>query len=197
MTPSEQVSDRVKLPRRTLRPGTLLYRIHRREHGCWFFDGSGAGRFDPVATEGCGACYWSEQPLGAWVEVFRTRRLIPSGEIDNRCLAVAEVMQPMVVADLTSRRALAAGVTAATTAGHDYSEAQAIADLVQGDRAGIRWRLRHDLVQRLIGVAIFGPERSTNAPQVVSDADSESIPQDVIDEACRLFRYEVLPDPPA
>jgi RES domain-containing protein len=197
VTPSAQVSDRVSLPRRTLRPGTKLYRIHRNTFGPWFFDGSGAGRFDPVGTDGCGACYWSEQPLGAWIEVFRARRLIPATEIASRCLATVELLDPLVVVDLTTRRALAAGVTAATTAGHDYSEAQAIADGMQVARAGIRWRLRHDLRQILIGVAIFGPEQGSRGPKGFSKVRDEAIPTELADEACRLFGYEVLPDPPA
>lgn len=191
-----QLDERSELPRRTLRAGTQLYRIHRKVHGPWFYDGSGAGRFDPVGSESRGACYWAERPLGAWIEVFRTRLLIPESEISGRVLSCVELVDPVVVADLTSRRALRFGITAATTSGHDYSESQAIADHLQGRRAGVRWGLRHDLRQALIGVAVFGPDNDNRAPDGWGEPEAESLPEDLIESAGRLFGYEILPDPP-
>jgi hypothetical protein len=132
-----------------------MYRIHRAVSDAWFFS-SGAGRFDPVGVAGRGASYWAEDALGAWVETFRTRMLLPERELDDRRLSVATLQVDVVVCDLTVRRALVAGVTVALTAGGDYSAAQSLADGLQGECPAVRWRLRHDLRQRLIGIAWFG-----------------------------------------
>ena len=186
-----------RLPRRTLRAGTSLYRIHRAVNDAWLFS-SGAGRFDPVGVAGRGASYWADDALGAWVETFRTRMLLPEREIDERRLSVATLKEDVVVCDLTVRRALAAGVTVALTAGGDYSAAQALADGLQGEYPAVRWRLRHDLRQRMIGIAWFGdvePGASTRA--VLPPTDTSEIPEDLVSDACRLFGYEVLPNPPS
>jgi hypothetical protein len=177
--------------------GTRLYRIHRAVNDAWFFS-SGAGRFDPVGVTGRGASYWAEGALGAWVETFRTRMLLPERELDERRLSVATLQEDVVVCDLTVRRALAAGVTVALTAGGDYSAAQALADRLQGEYPAVGWRLRHDLRQRMIGIAWFGdvePRASTRA--ALPPTDTSEIPEDLVSDACRLFGYEVLPNPPS
>ena len=186
-----------RLPRRTLRAGTRLYRIHRAVNDAWFFS-CGAGRFDPVGVAGRGASYWAEGELGAWIETFRTRMLLPELEIDGRRMSVATLQEDVVVCDLTVRRALAAGVTVALTAGGDSSAAQTLADGLQGVYPALRWRLRHDLRQRLIGIAWFGdvkPGASTRA--ALPPTDTSEIPEDLVSDARRLFGYEVLPNPPS
>jgi hypothetical protein len=178
-----------------LRAGTRLYRIHRAVNDAWFF--SSAGRFDPIGVTGRGASYWAEDALGAWVETFRTRMLLPERDLDERRLSIATLREDVIVCDLTVRRALAAGVTVALTAGGDYSAAQALADGLQGEDPAVRWRLRHDLRQRIIGIAWFGdvePGASTRA--ALPPTDTSEIPEDLVSDACRLFRYEVLPNPP-
>jgi len=186
-----------RLPRRTLRAGSRLYRIHRAVNDAWFLS-SGSGRFDPVGVAGRGASYWAEGALGAWVETFRTRMLLPERELDERRLSVATLQEDVIVCDLTVRRALAAGVTVALTAGGDYSAAQALADGLQGEYQAVRRRLRHDLRPRIIGIAWFGdvePDASTRA--ALPPTDTSEIPEDLVSDACRLFGYEVLPDPPS
>src|SRR5918992_5010989 len=144
--------DAARLPRKTLKAGMNLYRIHRTSRAPWFFDGSGRGRFDPSGTPGRGACYWAEDPLGAWVEVFRTRMILTQDDIEARRLSVLTLNDGLRISDLTSRQALAAGVTTALTSGADYGPAHELADAVQGIEAGLCWRLRHDLEQQLIGI---------------------------------------------
>ena len=186
-----------RLPHRVLRAGTKLYRIHRRAHGAWYFDGSGAGRFDPSGTPGRGACYWAEDPLGAWVEVFRTRMILTQDDIEARRLSVLTLNDGLRISDLTSRQALAAGVTTALTSGADYGPAHELADAVQGIEAGLCWRLRHDLEQQLIGIALFGdegvPRRS--ARRLLPRSRSTAIPTKLVDEARHVFGYEVLTTP--
>ncbi len=186
------------LPRRTRAAGTKLYRIHRREHEPWFFDGSGSGRFDPTGTPYRGACYWAERQLGAWVEVFRTRMLLSEGELDARVISELTLASDLVVCDLADRRALRAGVTAALTAGGDYTDAQDSADALQASSVAVRWRLRHDLAQRLIGIAWFGPAGPASGatpaglpPTVTSDMSPQ-----LAARACRAFGYRILPVPP-
>lgn len=186
-----------RLPRRTVKAGAQLYRIHRAVHGPWFFDGSGDGRFDPVNSAGRGACYWSESPLGAWVEVFRTRMLLGPDDLTERRLSIATLASDQVVRDLASRRALAAGVTTALTAGADYGPSHALSEDLQGVAAGVRWRVRHDLAQELTGIAWFGPAGSANPSTLASlpPTETNDVPEHLVAEARRLFGYEVLPLP--
>jgi hypothetical protein len=191
--------DYAKLPGRTLKAGAQLYRIHRALHGAWFFDGSGNGRFDPAGTPGRGACYWAEEPLGAWVEVFRTRMLLTASDLATRRLSVASLGRDVMVRDLASRRALKAGITGALTGGGDYTDAHALADALQSSAPALRWRLRHDLGGKLIGVAWFGEEgpASRRGLADLPATTTEKIPDDLVTKASRTFGYEVLPDPPA
>lgn len=189
--------DPSRLPRKTLRAGTRLYRIHRARNRPWFFS-SGVGRFDPTGIDGRGACYWGEDPLGAWIEAFRTRMLLPESEIRERRLSIATLTEEAVACDLTVRRALKVGVTSALTAGADYRESQALADTLHDKRAAVRWRVRHDLRQSLIGVAWFGEIGPASAKSLAElpTASTAEIPSDLIERMCRIFGYEVLPDPP-
>lgn len=191
--------DVSRLPRRTLAAGTRLYRIHRRERDPWHFDGSGAGRFDPVGVASLGACCWAEQPTGAWIEVFRSTMLLTESDLAMRCLSVIELTDPVRVADLTAARALAAGVTASTTAGADYTDSHALARALHDQADGVRWRLRHDLSARRIGVALFGPRGATSRTgrARLPRPTTTPISPRVVSSACSTFGYVVLPDPPS
>ena len=119
--------DPDKLPARRLGPGKKLYRLHRQATGTpWYFANGGEGRFDPVDIGGVGICYWAEDPLGAWVEVFRTKTVLTQAEIDDRRLATLTIDDEISVIDLTQRKGLVAGVTATLVAGSDYSDSQAL-----------------------------------------------------------------------
>jgi RES domain-containing protein len=186
--------DVARLPRIELPRGQLLYRVHRAVAEPWYFSGDGGGRFDPVSTGGRGACYLAEDPLGSWVEAFRTMITIAEADVSRRLLATVELDRPVVVVDLTNRQALRAGMTAAVTAGADYSESHEVADQAQGQVEGIRWRVRHDMEQTLIGVALFGPagpQPAGNWPPTRSDR----IPPVLVREAEDTFGYRVVPTP--
>lgn len=191
------VVDVGRLPRKTLKAGTPLYRIHQAHLGAWFFASSTGGRFNPTGSPGRGACYWAENPLGAWLECFRTVLTLSTDDITARALSTITLNEDMVVRDLTVKRALAAGITAAIATSDDYTSPQALADALQGFADAVRWRLRHDLSQRLIGIAWFGdagsvlPGTTPNLPRPVT----KSIPEELVEEACRLFGYRVLPVP--
>lgn len=186
--------DLTALPYRELREASLLYRIHLSDQGPWWFAATGDNRFDPVRADGVGAAYWAEDPLGAWVEVFRTRMHLTEQEVAARALSEVSLKAPLLVCDLTERKALQAGVTAAPTAGHDYSEAQELASQLTVRCGGIRWRVRHDLAGDLIGLALFGPPGRA-APPGMSSPSNEPIPHDLVARAEEEFGYLVLPVP--
>ena len=186
--------DLDKLPERRLGAGAKLYRLYRQATGTpWYFTSGGEGRFDPIGAKGVGICYWAEDPLGAWVEVYRTKTTITQAEVDERRLATLVLAEETAVIDLTQRKGLAAGVTAALTAGHDYSGSQALAASVAPRVGGIRWRARHDLAQKSISVGLFGPEgpRPSHEPA----ARGEPIPLGLVEGAEGTFGYTVLPRP--
>jgi len=189
--------DVARLPRKTLRAGTKLYRIHRAHLGPWFFASSDQGRFNPTGTPRRGACYWAEKPLGAWIESFRTVMTWTRDDVAARALSTVTLTDDLVVRDLTVARALAAGVTVAITGGSDYGPPQALADALQGASDGIRYRVSHDLGAKHIAVAWFGDAGPASGAALAGlpAARTTEIPDEVIDEAQRRFGYVVLPTP--
>jgi RES domain-containing protein len=182
----------VRFPRRTHRGDAVLHRIHWQHHAPWWFSADGRGRFDPVGT-GSGACYLAEEPLGAWVEVFRTAVLLDQLELDARRLTRLLTGTDLRLADLTSRRALQFGVTASLGADRDYAASQAFAvRALDAGFAGVRYLVRHDPAQRLHGVALFGPAETSDAP---GTATSGPIPAELADQARARFRYRIAEHP--
>jgi len=183
-------------PRRTLHPERALHRIHRAKRGPWWFSADGSGRFDPVGTDQ-GTCYLAERPLGAWVEVFRKTMLLAEADVAARAVLSMPLGRPIRLADLTSRRALAFGVTASLGASEDYGDSQAFAAAALGAGfGGIRYLVRHDPAQKLYGVALFAPPGAPDADDPAWPVGrSAPIPAALVDEARRLFGYRVLPPP--
>jgi hypothetical protein len=175
-------------PRRTLRGDHDLYRIHRASNGPWWFSENGSGRFDPVGT-GHGACYLSARPAGAWLEVFRKSMLLPEGEVTARALFTVQLGRDLRLADLTSRRALQFGVTASVGAGESYDAAHRFAAAALA--AGF-----DGVAQKLYGYALFGPAGTPDPADLAWPAGIDApIPDALVDEVSRLFRYRVAPAP--
>lgn len=189
--------DVARLPRRRLKAGTTLCRVHRADRDPWFFDRSAHGRFNQTGMPDRGACYWAEKPVGAWIEAFRAMLTLTEDDLAGRALTTITLTSDLVVTDLTVKRGLAAGVTVLITAGADYAAPQALADALQGVTDGVRWRLRHDRTQRLVGIALFGQSGRDAAARSRGRARTSTgpIPQSVREEATRLFGYRVLPTP--
>lgn len=179
-------------PRRTLKASREIYRIHRSGHGPWWFSDDGSNRFDPVGT-GFGACYFAEEPLGAWVEVFRTHVAIEESDLKDHMLFSVSMGRDLTLADLTSRRALQFGVTASVGADRDYSESQAFAArAVESGFDGLRYLVRHDPAQRLYGLALFGKAgRITDDPAWPAGHD-RLLPPQLAADAVRAFRYRLV-----
>jgi hypothetical protein len=182
-------------PRRTLRGERTVYRLHRSAASPWWFSATGDGRFDPLGS-GAGACYLAESPLGAWVEVFRKRLLLPEAELAHRSLLAVALGRDLRLADLTSRRALRFGVTASLGAGERYDDSHAFAlQALRDGFDGIRYLLRHDPAQRLYGLALFSAAGAPLPSDPLWPAGSGVIPQGLIRDAERRFGYRVLPTP--
>jgi hypothetical protein len=107
--------DLAGFPARDVPAGYPLFRIHRRGRAPWCFSHDRSGRFDLSPPRG--TCYLAEEPLGAFVEVFRTTALV--SEVRARRLSVLRLDRPLVLANCTSRRVRAFDVTAAIHAGQD------------------------------------------------------------------------------
>ena len=183
-------------PRRTLRGDRTIYRIHRSTTAAWWFSSGGSGRFDPVGS-GTGACYLADRPLGAWIEVFRKQMLLAEAEIAERALFSVRLRRDLRLADLTSRRALSFGVTAALGANHEYGESQAFSvEALTAGFDGIRYLVRRDPAQRLYGLALFGdPETPEPTDSRWPAGHDGELPDHLIAEARSTFGYRVLPTP--
>jgi RES domain-containing protein len=184
-----------RFPKRTLRGARTIYRIHRRKKSAWWFSANGDGRFDPTGS-GTGACYLAEDPLGAWLEVFRKALLLAEADVTGRELMTVALGRDLRLADLTSRRALAYGVTASLGAGEDYAASQRFAaHALAAGFDGIRYLVRHDPAQKLYGIALFGPPGAADPADGCWPHASGPIPGGVIARAEREFGYRVLPTP--
>jgi RES domain len=183
-------------PRRTLRGDRAIHRIHKALHSPWWFSDDGSGRFDPVGTRR-GACYLAESSIGAWIEVFRKRMLLAEEEVTGRALFTVQLGRDLRLADVTSRRALEYGVTASVGAGESYGVSHRFAaDALAAGFDGVRYLVRHDPAQKLYGFALFGPAGALDPHDSPWPAGTEvPIPDALVDEARRLFRYRVLPTP--
>ena len=107
---------------------------------------------------GLGACYVTVEPLGAFLEVFRTALELHVSDVSDRVLSELRLGGDLRLANVCSRRALPFGVTAQLGADGDYAGSQAFAAAVAGAGFnGVRWWVRHDPAQKLVGVALFGP----------------------------------------
>jgi hypothetical protein len=185
-------------PTYTYRPGAILWRIHWRGDGCWYFSGDGSGRFDPSSSPGYGACYFGEHPLCAWIETMRTRMALDQDEMDSRWLTEARLPRAITVLDLANRKALSPGFTVAELSAKEYSYTNAVAaEVVALGLEGIRWRARHDLGGQLMAVALFGPRGSPDDAQLAAlpRTVSRPIPAALIADARRQFGYRILPSP--
>jgi hypothetical protein len=131
------------------------------------------------------------EPLGCFVEVFRSTLLVPSAEIEVRRISQLEVPEARL-ADVASRRCRRFGLTAEVHSSPDYSFTQVwAAALWQAGFDGIYYLLRHDPSQRLAGVALFG----TTGAQPGTILSTEPIGAAIVKRAERSFGIRTLPVP--
>lgn len=180
----------------TLPAGTVLHRLSAARYPVLRFSNERGGRFNPKLDR-LGACYFATEPLGAFVEVMR-HQLVTQADIDRRVLTSGRLLHDREVFDATTRGARfgsPAEVTAALSAGpHDAAREVATGLTEQFD--GIRYRVRHDPRQELIGVALFGPVTETDIRTVLDDPRSGHIPAELVEMAVDEFGYLSMPEPP-
>ena len=170
----------------------MLFRIHRASLRPWWFSRSGVGRFDPIASEGLGSCYFAERPEGCFLEVFKSfTHFIPREEIEARRLLRVEIPREMNLADCTAEQARAWGITAEIHSTPHYEETQAWAyAFVRAGFDGVRYLLRHDPAQRMVGVVLFG---LAGSPWALPETPGEPIGEEVLREIRRRFGIQAPP----
>ncbi|MDW5594228.1 RES family NAD+ phosphorylase [Conexibacter stalactiti] len=175
-------------PQHVVDHGSLLYRIHHAANGAWFFRADGLFRFDLTDRPGHGTCYFAESPLGAFVETLQSFRSIslPRAEIAGRRLFAVKADFALVLADVTDNAAGRYGIDASVGASSasDYAHSQALATRAfDAGFAGIRYHVRNDLSQRLVGVALFGPTGPHGDD--LWPGDDQAIGEEIVALACR------------
>lgn len=182
--------DLRRFPRRTLRSSKEVFRVHPSGVGPWWFSSAALGRFDLEPPSG--TCYLSLSPLGAFVEVFRDFAFVAAQDVAERSLSRLCLPADVVLADCTSARARAFGVTAAihSTADYETTRAWAVAFRERGLN-GVRYFCGHDPSQREVAVALFGAAGDAEWPTVATTG----VPDEVIRAAGRRFGVLVVPTP--
>jgi hypothetical protein len=170
--------------------------MHKVGRSPWWFSNDGSGRFDPMGVPNRGACYFAADELAAFVEVFRTQMTLPVESIERRRVSLVVLDRDLRLADLCARRALGYGVTAELGAGGDYDRSQefASAALAAGFE-GVRWWVRHDPAQTLVGLALFGPAGEPDDSGEWPVPDAAELSDRLLVQARRTFGYRVVPRP--
>jgi len=101
------------------------------------------GRYDLPAPHG--ACYLALSPVGAWLEVFRSTRVIARDDLRRRRLLATRPPRRLATADLLAKGAAGFGVTGDihTCADHSLTRAWATRLRQAGFRA-LLGKVRHD-----------------------------------------------------
>lgn len=161
-------------PRVTFGPGTEHFRVVRKDLGPWWFNSSGAGRFDLV--EPSGTCYLASDELSALLEVIgpdRSAGMVSHEFLAGRRLRKLRLPEAHDLADLTDRQAAGFGVTLEIGVTPKYGLTRAwAAALAQAAYQGLVYFARYDpAAGRSVG--LFGPagERGDWDPGSEHDLD--------------------------
>lgn len=183
-------------PSLTLAPARRLYRIHRVDHGPWFFASADRafGRFD--LRPPLGTCYVALERVGAFLEAFQAvLPTIPQAEVAARRVSMLHVPTAVHLADCTSEMAAGFGITGEIHSSADRAVTRAWAESFSAAGfAGILYAIRHDPSQRCRAVALFGPAGVPNA-EAFPSVTTRPIGRALIAEAARRFGVAVLPHP--
>ncbi len=142
------------------RPRRRLWRAGRSAHANpWWFDGAGAGRFDPTGT---GSCYLGTDRLAGLLEVLGLEMSGGTVHIDDLTTRSVYPLDPThlptPIANLAHRRATGYGVTNELSTMTPYHLPQQWATaLLEAGFHGLRYRTRFDPGPAARGLAIFGP----------------------------------------
>jgi hypothetical protein len=180
----------VQFPFREADEETAWFRMHRVEHGAWWFSSDGSGRFDLDSPHG--ACYLAEAPVGALIEHFDGITVIPELELEGRRISILKPDGRLRLADCTSPAARRFGVDLALSAGDDYAHTQRFAAWFHdGGFDGVRYLLRNDPAATLVGIALFGAGGEHDRPHLSTSPVDEA----TLAIAASVFGVEVVPSP--
>jgi hypothetical protein len=181
-------------PERVLAAGEPLCRIHRAGRAPWWFSSAGTGRFDLAPPRG--TCYLAEDPLGAFVEVFRETRLVPEEEVRRRSISHLTLPRLLRLADCAARKARMFGLTAAIHSTPDFALTRAwAAAFAAAGFDGVRYLVSHDPAQRLAGYALFGDAGDAAEAASWPPGEPAAIGSDLLRAARRQFGLLVVPAP--
>ncbi|MGH9068781.1 MAG: RES family NAD+ phosphorylase [Acidimicrobiales bacterium] len=173
-------------------PDQVLFRIHGADRGAGFYSSDGSGRFDLGPPRG--TCYLGEEPLASSVEVFREVRVVAEALVATKVLSLLRPRAAIALADVAHPRSRRFGVTGEvhTTTAYETTQAWAAA-FDQANFHGIRYRVRHDPAQDLVGVALFGTAGEDEVELLT--VDTSPIPAELVAAAEQRFGIVFLPTP--
>jgi hypothetical protein len=140
------------IPTVALPQGTILSRVHRREHGAlWFGPPAGNpphGRFDAPAGE-FGICYFGESTSVAVLEALirGSRRLLERADLEARVVSTVTVTEPMRFLHFEGPGLAKLGIGAEQAHARDYRDCQRMTlDIfrLHPDVDGVQYRSRWD-----------------------------------------------------
>ncbi|MGH9073619.1 MAG: RES family NAD+ phosphorylase [Acidimicrobiales bacterium] len=175
-------------------PDQVLARIHRSDRYAAFYSSDGSGRFDLSPPQG--TCYLREEPLASFVEVFREARVVAEALVATKALTLLRVREVVTLADVAHPRSRQFGVTGEihTTTAYEATHAWATA-FDRANFGGVRYRVRHDPAQDLIGVALFGMAGEGMNKSQLASVETSPIPTGLVAAAEQRFGIVVLPTP--
>jgi len=194
-------SQLARFPRRTLRRGRQVFRLHHRELSPYWFgatpdDVEGGNRFDLAPPHG--ASYWALQPVVAILETLARRpvRMIPTEVLERFALSRASLPRDLAdVANLPVKAARRFGLTAEihTTANRQLTRAWAQA-LFEAGCTSILALPRHDVTGRHRSLTLWGPA-GEHAPYGWKwSAETGAVSDETLDELA-LWGIRVVPIP--
>ena len=182
----------------------MLYRVHRSVHGPIHFASGRGGRFN--LRYASGTCYLAEEGVAAFLEALQDvlpplpTMYLPRTAVDARRISQLTVVAPMRLADCTSERAAAFGITAEVHASrrsdHGRTRSWAMA-FARAGFAGLRYFARHNPAQTSVAVAVFG-RAGAGTPGAMTNLDvhvTEEIGDDLLRELERRFGIRVFSHP--
>jgi hypothetical protein len=132
----------------------------------------------------------AEEDLAAFVEVFQdwTGSILPRAEVSARRISRLYIPGPATLADCTSPRALAFGITAEIHSSPDRTRTRTwAAAFARAGFDGMRFFVRHDPAQRRVGIALFGPAGEAAWPV----ASTDEVSTDLLGRAHAIFGIQV------
>ena len=181
-----------------------LYRVHRHVHGPIYFASGRGGRFN--LRYAAGTCYLAEEAVAAFLEALQDvlpplpTSYLPRAEVDARRVSRLTLRTPVRLADCTSERAAAFGITGQIHASrrNDHSRTRSWARaLARAGFGGVRYFAKHNPAQNSISVALFGPA-GPGAPGAANNLDvhaTEDIGDDLLRELEQRFGIRAFAHP--